>query len=118
MMKAEFSIRVFGIYLVGIGLVLILAPNLILVPFGFEPAVTVWPRVVGVLAAIIGFYYLMAALTGNRDLIRWSLAGRMFAVFAFVLFVLVGLSPPALILFAVVDLFAAGWTWMSLNRES
>lgn len=115
-MNAILSIRVFAIYLAALCILLVIHPNLILVPFGFEPAADVWPRVIGVLAGILSFYYLMAAQTANQDLIRWSVPARTGAFVAFVLFVVFGLAKPMLILFGAVDLAAAGWTWASLRR--
>lgn len=117
-MNVFLSMRVFGIYLAGLAVLLILAPNLILVSFGFEPAVDVWPRVLGVLVAILSYYYLMAVRAANVEMIRWSVPARIGAFVAFVLFVVVGWAQPMLILFGLVDLAAALWTWFALRQQA
>lgn len=62
MSKATISILVFGVYLVLLSAILILAPNVLLWFFGIPPTNEVWIRVAGVLALILGFYYLQPAL--------------------------------------------------------
>ncbi len=42
MTRAGRSIQVFGIYLAALGLVLFLAPNILLTTFGFEPTQEPW----------------------------------------------------------------------------
>jgi hypothetical protein len=109
---------VFGVYLIGLGAELMVAPNLLLWLFRIPATSEVWIRVVGVLAAIIGAYYLLAVRAGLRQLFAWSVPARMAVSIPFGAFVLAGLVPPVLMLFAAIDFAGAAWTWSALRRET
>jgi hypothetical protein len=113
--RAATSIRVVGIYLMLLGAALIAAPNLVLAPFGIPPTSEVWLRVVGVLVAILGHYYVQAARHDLVPFYRATVPARVFAFLSFVAFVLFGLVKPPLILFGVVDLSGAVWTFLALR---
>jgi hypothetical protein len=49
MSRAASSLFVFAVYLVGLGLGLLLVPNLLLRAFGAPPTSEVWIRVIGML---------------------------------------------------------------------
>jgi hypothetical protein len=115
MSAATTSIRVFGIYLVVLGAALIVAPNAVLAPFGVPPSSEVWPRVVGVLAVALGFYYGVAARSGLVPFYRGTVVMRAFVFVFFGAFVLLGFAPPALALFGAVDLAGAIWTGAALK---
>jgi hypothetical protein len=117
MSKAARSIFVFAVYLWIIGAALVIVPNvllsLLLVPETHE----VWIRVVGMLALILGYYYLTAARAELTALMQATVLGR-YSVFAFfVAFVLLGLAPPMLLVFGVVDAAAATWTAVALRQD-
>lgn len=116
MSAATTSIRVFGIYLVVLGAALIVAPNAVLAPFGVPPSSEVWPRVVGVLAVALGFYYGQAARSELVPFYRATIVVRAFVFVSFGAFVLLGFAPPALALFGTVDLAGAVWTGASLRK--
>ena len=78
MTAAARSVFVFGVYLVLLGVSLMLAPNLVLAPFGFAPTSEVWLRVAGSLVAIIGFFFLVAARHELTAFFRASLFARPF----------------------------------------
>ena len=61
MSKSAISVFVFGLYLLVVGSVLILVPNLLLSLFAIPETSEVWIRVVGVVAAVLGYYYVQAA---------------------------------------------------------
>lgn len=117
MNRAATSIRIVGIYLLLLGAVLIAAPNLVLVPFGFPPTSEVWLRVVGVLVAVLGHYYVQAARHELVAFYRATVPARIFAFLSFVAFVLFGLVKPPLILFGAVDLAGAAWTFFALRSS-
>ena len=79
MSKSAFSLRVFSIYMFALGLVLAVAPNLLLSFFGFPETHEVWIRVVGMLALIIGYFEFMASRNEMPAFFRWTvLASRPF----------------------------------------
>ena len=113
--RATTSIRVFGTYVVILGATLIAAPDLVLAPFGIPHSPEVWIRVVGVLAAALGFYYLLAARFRLVPFYRATVLGRIFVFISFAALALLGFAPPALALFGAVDLAGALWTASSLR---
>jgi hypothetical protein len=115
---ATTSIRVFAIYLLVLGPLLIVAPALVLGPFGIPVPGDVWIRVVGVLAAVIGAYYLQASRAGFVPFYRATIPVRAFVFVTFLAFALLGLAPAALVLFGAVDLAGAAWTALALRAAS
>lgn len=115
MSKAGRTIQVWSFYLFGLGLILLFAPNFLLGLFGFPTTDDVWIRIVGVLALVLAYYYYNAAKSEMTELFRWSIHGRMPIIVIFIIFVLLKLAPPQLILFGVVDLIAALWTFSALR---
>ena len=111
------SIRVFGIYLLILGSALVAVPNLVLAFFGFPPSSEVWIRVVGLLAAILGYYYDQAARHDLVPFYRTSVRARIFTFLSFVAFVLFGMVKPSLIFFGAIDLAGAAWTFFALRSS-
>ena len=116
MNKARFSIFVFGLYMVFVvGTGFLLIPHFVLNLFGLSAGDDVWIRFVGMLASIIGFYYVQVARVGLDRFIPWTVAGRYYAAALMVLFVVLGKVGPGMVLFAAVDAAAATWTWLALR---
>ncbi|MCG2766997.1 MAG: hypothetical protein L6435_01245 [Anaerolineae bacterium] len=115
MSKAAKSILVFGIYLVVIGLGFLVVPNTPLALFGFPTTNEPWIRVVGLLLVLLAYYYVQAARSEMQPLFRWTVHTRPVVVVCFIVFVALGLAPPMLIVFGVVDLLGAVWTCLALR---
>lgn len=111
------SIHTFGIYLALLGAGLVAWPAGVLGPFGLPPPQEVWVRVGGMVIAILGAYYLLAARHGLRAFFPWTVATRASVIVVFAALVLAGVAPPVPLLFGAVDLAGAVWTWMALQRE-
>jgi hypothetical protein len=106
----------FGCYLLVLGMLLIVFPNILLQLFGVAPTVEVWIRVTGMLVLILGAYDILASLSELHQFIRWSVPMRASVIFFFAVFVLLGYAPPVLLLFGLIDLACAAWTWVALRR--
>lgn len=106
---------VFGIYLIFLGMAFVLVPNLILGIFGIPSTTEQWIRVMGLLIAYFGVYYILAARVELRQLFRWSVYMRGSIIFIFALFVLTGIGQPTLLLFGSFDLSGAIWTAITLR---
>jgi hypothetical protein len=117
MSHAAKSLFVFGIYLCGLGLLLLLVPNLILPLFGVPPTNEVWIRVNGMFVLCFSFYYVQAARHGLTSFIRWTVWARVAVIIYFASFVLLTAAPKALLLFGLVDLLAAVWTLLALKKD-
>jgi hypothetical protein len=116
--RAARSILVFGAYLIVVGLALVLAPDLVFAPVGIAPSTEPWPRVLGVVVAILGTYYLVAARERLVPIIALSVRARGVAVVAFAGLVMAGWAPPALLVFGAIDAAGALWTWWALRRAA
>lgn len=117
MSRAARSLFVFGVYLCGLGLALLLAPNLLLSVFGLPPTSEVWIRVNGMFILCFSFYYVRAARSELTSFIRWTVPGRAAVVVYFTAFVLLASAPKTLLLFGLIDLAAAIWTWLALKKD-
>lgn len=111
------TVRIFGGYLIVLGAVLMVAPNILLGLFGIAPVTDVWIRVVGMLVGFLGVYYLLAAAAGLTSFLAWTVPVRLSVFLFFGAFVLLQLAPPVLLAFAVVDAVGAIWTWLALRRS-
>ncbi len=109
------SVFVFGLYLVVLGIILLVAPNFLLGMFFLPSTNEVWIRVIGMLVLFLGFYYTQAARKEMTDFFRWTMYVRSTVIVFFVAFVLLGFASPPLVLFGVVDLLGAIWTGLALR---
>ena len=117
MSRAAKSLLVFGIYLCGLGLILLIVPNLILQFFGVPTTSEVWIRINGMFVICLSFYYIQAARNELTNFIRWTVWTRIAVIFYFAAFVLLISAPKALLLFGLIDLIAAIWTWLALKKD-
>ncbi len=118
MSRAARSLFVFGIYLLGLSGLLLIIPNWLIGLFGIAPTSEVWIRVVGMLVGFLGVYYLQAACHALTSFMRTSVSIRSSVMVFFAIFVLLDLAPPALLLFAVIDLAGAIWTALALRQDA
>jgi uncharacterized membrane protein len=109
------SVFVFGLYLVVLGIILLVAPNFLLGMFFLPSTNEVWIRVVGMLLLFLGFYYDQAARKEMTEFFQWTVYVRPTVIVFFAIFVLLGFASPPLILFGVVDLLGAIWTGLALR---
>jgi hypothetical protein len=117
MSKAAKSILVFGIYAVVVGLTFLVIPNIALALLGGPTSDEVWIRVLGLIVAILGYYYIQAARHELTPFFRSTVQGRPLVLVGFIVFVLLGLAKPVLIIFGVIDLLGALWTGLALRTS-
>jgi len=115
--KAARSVFLFGIYVVGLGLVLIVAPNTLLGLFGVAETHEVWIRVLGVLIFNIGVYYILAGRRDLRPIIVASVPIRFGTMTFLAIFVLLNQADATVILFGFVDVATAIWTLSAIRAE-
>lgn len=117
MSRAAKSLFVFGIYLCGLGLLLLLVPDLLLRVFGVPPTNEVWIRIIGMLVLCLSFYYVLAARSELTAFIRWTVWARAAVIVYFAAFVLLVSAPKPLLLFGLIDLLSAVWTRLALKAD-
>jgi hypothetical protein len=118
MSRAAKSLFIFGVYLCVLGLLLLLAPNLLLRAFGAPTTGEVWIRVNGMFVLCLSFFYVLAARNELTNFIRWTVWARVAVIFYFAAFVLLVSAPRALLLFGLIDLLTAVWTWLALKKDA
>ena len=117
MSAAAKSLFVFAVYLSALGIILIAVPNILLSLFGIQPTGEVWIRVVGMLVLILAVYYVRMAKSEVTEFFWISVYVRAAVPIFFTAFVLLGYVEPVLILFGIVDLAGALWTWCELKTS-
>ena len=117
MSRAARSLFAFGIYLCGLGLALLLAPNLLLRVFGAPTTNEVWIRLNGMFVLCLSFFYVLAARGELTAFIRWTVWARAAVIVYFAAFVLLLSAPKPLLLFGLIDLLSAIWTWLALKAD-
>ncbi len=118
MNKAKLSVFVFGLYLTFvIGLGFMLAPHFLLSLVGLSAGDDFWIRFSGMLASIIGAYYLLAVRSGIESFYLWTVPARYYAAAFMLLMVVLGKIGSVLLLFAAIDAASATWTWIALRTS-
>jgi len=118
MTPAAKSVCYFGFYLYGVGLALLLIPNIFLSSLRLPETREVWIRVAGILVLCIAYYYHRSGMRNNRDLFILTVHARTFVCLSFVVLVLLKLAPSILAGFGAVDLLGAIWTWSALKKDN
>jgi len=117
MKKTSTTVLVYGIYLLLLGVVYMIAPNIPLALLGFATTTEPWIRVMAACVVILGYYYVQAARNELVQFFRWTLHCRIFFPIFIVVLVVLKLAQPMLLLFGLLDLAGALWTGLAL-RES
>jgi len=116
MTRAAWSVLWFGAYCLAVGAILIADPDTLLNLCGLPPAREAYIRVLGAVVFTLGLYYVAAARGGASEFFRWTVWGRPVAFVIFCVLVALGLAPPVLMVFGVVDAAGAIWTGLALRR--
>ena len=115
MSASSLSIFVFGIYVLVMGAGFIFMPNTVLPLFRFSKTNEPWIRVLGLVIAVLGFYYIIAA-QNDLTIFFWStVVGRTGIFIGFTVLVIAKKAQPMLILFGVIDLAGAVWTLLTMQ---
>jgi hypothetical protein len=115
--RAGRSVLIFGLYLLGLGVLLAVAPNVITRVVGIVETDEPWLRLVGALAINIGGYYVTAAIRGLRPIFVASVLARAAIPVWLLAFVAFADADERVMLFGAADLAGAIWTAAELRRE-
>lgn len=116
MTKTAQSVFAFGVYMIGEGLVLLLAPNVLLQLVQLPQTSEVWIRLVGIALLVLGYYYIRAARSNITEFFNWTVHARL-AQFAVITgLVTFGLGSPVILIFAGVEFASGLWTLSTLRK--
>ena len=115
MSKSAVSIFGFGLYLLLVGPILVLVPNLLLSVFSIPETSEVWIRVLGVVVVVLGYYYVQAARNELTAFFRATVPARVIVLACFSVFVWMKLTAPTLVVFGVIDALGVLWTALALR---
>lgn len=118
MSAAGRSMYLFGFYVIFDGLFLVVAPQLALRVLGLGEDGVGWLRVMGMVVAFLGWYYLNLAKLEVTPFFRITTHTRMSVPFVLGAFVLAGWVPPVIIAFAIGDFAGGLWTWLALRKDA
>ncbi len=76
MKNPSLTITVFGVYLLATGVSFVVIPNVMLPLFGFPTTTEIWVRIVGLLSALLGFYFLYAVRHNDRRFFEATVIAR------------------------------------------
>lgn len=118
MTSAGKSIFYFGFWVLACGLGLFFAPGLCMGIAGVELPEPIPVRLFGMVLVYLAIYYFV---TGRRaelwPFFRVTVYTRGSALLIVAVLVLLGMSPPAILGFVVVDALGALWTALALRRD-
>ena len=117
MTPAARSIYVFGFYLVVMGAAILGVPDFIMALLRLPATGDPWFRVLGVPVMAMGLLHLSCARSEQTGFFRATVWVRFIVLLTFIALVVLGLAPPVVILFGLVDSAGAGWTKLSLARS-
>jgi hypothetical protein len=118
MSYAAKTVLVFGVYMLGQGIILMIAPNFLLSIFGIQEATEVWVRVVGLCLIVFAQYYIRAAILNMIEFCRLTVLGRVLQFLLFTAIVVNGLGSPMLLLFSGFEMASGFWTYLALKKEN
>lgn len=117
MSKSAKSVLIYGVYLAINGLLLLVAPNVLLNSLSIEPTTEVWIRLAGILLMAISVYYFIAAKQELTVIMKATAFIRFSIIFFFTAFVLLELVSSRIITIAVIDFLGGAWTFLMLKKE-
>ena len=116
MSGASKSLLVYSIYVLGLGVTLLLIPNIPLPLFGLPEAKDLWIRVAGMTVIFLSIFYAIAARNEVRPFFVASVWFRFAVVGFFAAFAAAGFTSWNILLFTPLDVLFAIWTLIELRK--
>ena len=116
MSSATRSMAVWTVYVLLLGAILLVIPNVLLSIFQIEETDEAWIRIAGLLLLGYGAYYWTAVQAEFTALYRMSVWVR-WGIFAGLVVLAFTVGPWQLVLFASIDFLGALWTMYALRTE-
>jgi hypothetical protein len=113
------SIFIFGIYIIVVGIVMLFFPDPIVSIIRLQMPDNLAIRILGMLLIFYGYYYVRAGLKPEemKAFYSWTTHTRSLAILFLSAFVLAGIAHPIVLIFGLIDLGGAVWTFFALRAE-
>lgn len=111
------TIRVFGGYLLLLGVTGMLIPDALLRVLGMPASHDAWPRIASMLVLNYGLLYVWIVKTRALVILRYTVYARMLVLVYLGAFVAAGLVQPIILIFGVADAGGGLWTLWTLRRD-
>lgn len=116
-MKPARTIALFGIYLLILGAGVIFAPETLASLLFMAPPADAFYLIVGMLAVLLGYYYIRAAQEDCIGFFQATVIGRMAITAGAIVFMIMGEMPFNLLPVFLVDTLGAVWTMRALTAH-
>jgi cell division protein FtsW (lipid II flippase) len=111
------SLFVVGGLLAVLGVAFVLVPAVPAAVLGFPSTAGAVVRLLGVVVAALGAYYVISSRWNDRTLIRASVPVRAVAGTVLLLLVVAGAAPRTVLAFVLLEYGGSAWTAASLRHE-
>lgn len=111
------TIKVFGIYSLLMGIILLVFPDAVLTIAGISEPVDAWMRMLGFVLMCSSYYYIRSAFAGNIEFVKWTIHTRFSALVIVVILIVSGLAPKTFLPFGLIDALGGLWTLIVLQNE-
>jgi len=119
MTRAALSVYMYGLYLtVSVAPPFLFLPHFTLGLFGLSAGDELWVRFTGILAGVLGGFYIAAVLTRNTPVLSWTVPARYASASFMAVMVMLGAAGPGLLLFAALDALSASITWVAIRADT
>ena len=119
MTRAALSVYMYGLYLISsVALPFLIFPHFTLGIFGLSAGDELWVRFTGLLAGVIGGFYIAAVLTRNDPVLGWTVPARYASATFMAAMAALGAAGVGLLVFATLDALTASITWVALRADA
>jgi len=116
MSPAARTVQLFGIYILIVGVILVIIPDVLLGVFGIPATDEPWIRILGLVLLALASYYLVAARSELTAFFQATVAGRLFVGAGLIVMVALWSYWTAVII-GLIDIAGALWTRAALANK-
>ncbi len=117
MSRAAMSIFIFGIYIIILGIIFLFVPEIMFLMLAYPTPPDLISRIIGMVFLFLAYLYIRAALEGMTKFFMWTVHTRALVIIFFSIFAALQLVNPLIIMFGVVDIAGALWTFWALRKD-
>lgn len=118
MTKSAKSLYYFGFYVLLIGIIICIVPDMFISLLKLPEIPSAWARVIGLLTIIIGSYDILSGRNNVKPLIKASIYLRILFFIGILVLFISGQMTKEILPLGVIDLLGAVWTALALKSES